>query len=67
MADLQIGSMDTTIEFEVESVAAPAGTSPGGEGAGGGAADMLRLRELLRPLVLEVLEEELARYARIRG
>jgi hypothetical protein len=66
MADVRIGTMETTLELEPEPVAAAATSSPGGEPAGS-PADALRLRELLRPLVLEVLEDELARYTRIRG
>lgn len=66
MADVQIDSMDMTIEIESPSAPAATAAAPAA-GSGGGAADMLRLRELLRPLVLEVLEDELARYSRIRG
>jgi hypothetical protein len=31
------------------------------------ACDTMRLRELLRPVILELLEDELARYTRVRG
>jgi hypothetical protein len=65
MANVEIGTMDTTIEFEPEVITAGA---PGAvAGAAGTAGDALRLRELLRPVILELLEEELATYSRMRG
>lgn len=67
---LDIGSFDATIEFEPEVIIgrAPGSISVAGEGdAGGTATDALRLRELLRPVIIELLEDELARYTRMRG
>jgi hypothetical protein len=62
--ELEIGRLDATIEFEPEAGAAAAGAPPGDAAAAG---DLARLRELLRPLVIELLEDELARYTRMRG
>lgn len=63
--ELEIGRLDATIEFEPE---AGGGATASGVPAGGPAAgDLMRLRELLRPLVIELLEDELARYMRMRG
>lgn len=64
--ELEIGRLDATFEFEPAAgdAAAPAG-APGGHAAAAG--DLLRLRELLRPLIIELLEDELARYTRTRG
>lgn len=64
--ELEIGRLDATIEFDSE--AGGAATSPDAPaGAAAAAGDLMRLRELLRPLVIELLEDELARYLRIRG
>ena len=65
MAQVEIGTMDTTIEFEPEVITA---TAPSEMAAGEAAAgDALRLRELLRPVIIELLEDELASYTRMRG
>lgn len=67
---LDIGSFDATIEFEPELIIgrAPGSAGTAGEGdAAGAATDALRLRELLRPVIIELLEDELARYTRMRG
>lgn len=67
---LDIGSFDATIEFEPEVIVgrAPGSAGTAGEGdAAGGVTDALRLRELLRPVIIELLEDELARYTRMRG
>lgn len=63
---LDIGSFDATIEFEPEVII---GRAPASAGAAseGDATDALRLRELLRPVIIELLEDELARYTRMRG
>jgi hypothetical protein len=65
MANVDIVNVDATFEFEPEvtGTAAP----PALPGAAGGVADAQRLRELLRPVILEVLEDELARHSRTRG
>jgi hypothetical protein len=65
MADVEIGQMDTTIEFEPET-GAPNGASLASQ-ADASASDMARLRALLRPVILEILDDELNRYVRMRG
>jgi len=68
--DLDIGSFDATIEFEPEVIIGRAPGSAGAPGevdAAGAATDALRLRELLRPIIIELLEDELSRYTRMRG
>jgi hypothetical protein len=67
---LDIGNFDATIEFEPELIIgrAPGSAGAAGEGdAASAATDALRLRELLRPVIIELLEDELARYTRMRG
>ena len=65
MAQVEIGTMDTTIEFEPEVITARAPSEmAAGEAMAG---DALRLRELLRPVIIELLEDELASYTRMRG
>jgi hypothetical protein len=61
---LDIGNFDATIEFEPELII---GRAPGEGDAASAATDALRLRELLRPVIIELLEDELARYTRMRG
>ncbi|HSW22249.1 MAG TPA: hypothetical protein VLJ62_05745 [Burkholderiaceae bacterium] len=66
MTQVEIGSMDATIQFEPDTIAA----RPATLGAAAGQRepdDLMRLRDLLRPLVIELLEEELSRYTRMRG
>lgn len=65
MANVEIGNVEASFEFEPEVIVGRVPTAA----AGGAAepADLMRLRELLRPLVIELLEDELARYTRIRG
>jgi len=65
MAQVEIGTMDTTIEFEPEVIVGRAPTPAGDADAMAG--DALRLRELLRPIIVELLEDELAQYTRGRG
>ena len=65
MADVEIGQMDTTIEFESET-GAPNGAPLSGQ-PDAPANDMERLRALLRPVILEILDDELSRYVRMRG
>lgn len=66
--ELDIGSFDATIEFEPEVIVGHVpGSAGGASGAGERATDALRLRELLRPIIVELLEDELARYTRMRG
>ena len=66
MSEVQIGQMDTVIEFEPEVITAtpPQFATPG---AGAGGDDVSRLRELLRPIIIDLLEDELSRYMRMRG
>lgn len=69
MANVEIIDMSTTLEFEPEVITAraPAAAEGGGTAAGGTASDMMRAREILRPLIVELLEEELTHYTRTRG
>ena len=66
MSEVQIGQMDTVIEFEPEVITA---TPPQFAGAGqdAGGDDVSRLRELLRPIIIGLLEDELSTYMRRRG
>ena len=64
---IQIDNMDSRVEI------LPA--SAGGSGSGGGSAgnagpaaqDLVQLKEILRPLVMELIGEELESYMRTRG
>lgn len=64
MTDVAIDKMTTTIEFEP---AGPAAMPQGVAGSRAEAADRMRLKELLRPVILEILGDELAMHARMRG
>lgn len=61
MPDVTIDAMSTSIEFEPEVVT----SSP--EQARQHIADIAELRALLRPVIIELLEDELGRYTRMRG
>lgn len=62
---VQIDSMRT----EVDVLGSPDRGAGGGGDAGGASAarDRGELKELLRPLVLEIMSEELETYMRMRG
>ena len=62
---VQITDMSTVIAFEAETITATPPQFAGGDGAGGD--DVSRLRELLRPIIVDLLEDELSRYMRRRG
>ena len=63
MTQVQIGSMETVIEFEPETITA----APPAQSAAGDGGDIARLRALLRPIVIDLLEDELSTYTRMRG
>jgi len=64
MTEVAIDQMTATMEFEPEVITA----SPQGMArARADAADLQRLKELLRPLILEILDDELAMFGRMRG
>lgn len=66
MADpnVEIGQMNMTMTFEPEVItASPAVTGQARQMA----ADRARLKELLRPLILEVLGDEIDLNGRMRG
>ncbi len=64
MTDVQIGQMDTVIELQQDTVTAmPPGAAP----AAAGGDEIERLRALLRPIIIELLEDELGTYRRMRG
>jgi hypothetical protein len=65
MTDVQIDAFDATIELKSDAGGAQA--APGVAPPGDGLADAARLRELLRPIILDVLEDELSLYTRMRG
>jgi hypothetical protein len=71
MTQVSIGQMDTVIEFAPETITAtpPGGSAgdPGGGIVGAGGPDVERLRALLRPIIIELLEDELGSYRRMRG
>lgn len=60
MTDVEIGTMDTTIEFEPEVITAtpPAGAMPGGGQGVVSGPEIAQLRALLRPIVMELILEE---------
>ena len=59
---VQITDMSTVISFADDPLVA---TPPQFAEAGGD--DVSRLRELLRPIIVDLLEDELSRYMRRRG
>ncbi|MGB4827040.1 MAG: hypothetical protein WBP18_07140 [Paracoccaceae bacterium] len=64
MTDVGIGQMTTTIEFEPEvKTASPQGMAR----AAAEATDVQRLKELLRPVIMDILGDELDLHERMRG
>jgi hypothetical protein len=65
MTEVLIDGFDASIELKSDASGAQAasGVSPTGDAL----ADAARLRELLRPIILDVLEDELSLYTRMRG
>ena len=61
---VQITDMSTVIAFETETITATPPQFASGDGRGD---DASRLRELLRPIIVDLLEDELSRYMRRRG
>jgi len=66
MSEVEIGSVESMIEFEDSQTSTPV-PQPGELAAAGAENDQARLRELLRPILLELLEDELNNYTRMRG
>jgi hypothetical protein len=64
MTDVSINSVSASINFQPDS---PSGTPAASGMAGGQGDDPARLRALLRPIILELLEDELGNYLRMRG
>ena len=67
MTDVDIIQADATIEFEPEVITASPGAAPLASHADATATDLARLRALLRPVILEILDDEISRYVRMRG
>lgn len=66
MTDVAIQSVSSTITIADDS---PAAALPQGAGSSPGFHDMevARLKEILRPIIVDLLGEELARHRRMRG
>jgi hypothetical protein len=64
MSNVQIRDMEAVIELEPEVITASPGAATAPDPV---ASDMARLRALLRPVILELLDDELSRYRRMRG
>jgi hypothetical protein len=63
-ADVEIGQVNMTMTFEPEAgTAAPAVTQQARQMA----ADRTRLKELLRPMILEIIGDEIEMHGRMRG
>jgi len=63
---LHIGQVDAEVSVTPPDAGALSGGSPGGSGGGGAVADRQAI-EALRPIVLEILREELERLRRQQG
>ena len=64
MTDVTIADMQTTITFEQDSISdRPPVASP----QDGGTADVEALRRILRPIIIDLLSDELNQYMRMRG
>lgn len=64
MTDVSVTNVDASITFEEEVItASPEATAT----ARANAEDAARLKDLLRPIILEILEDELSSYTRMRG
>ena len=64
MTDVNVMNVDATISFEEAVItASPDATAA----ARAQAEDAARLKGLLRPIILEILEDELSTYCRMRG
>ena len=57
---LSIGTMATTVSFEAGTAAAPPQPAESGD-------DIMRLRALLRPIISDLLRDELRTTMRMRG
>jgi len=62
-SQVSIGTVDTTITFEPEVITA----APPQAGAGDQGDDVMRLRALLRPIISDLLRDELRTTMRMRG
>jgi hypothetical protein len=67
MADVDIRQFDTTIEFEPEIITAGPGAVPLAGREVATATDLSRLKALLRPLILELLDDEFGDHVRMLG
>jgi hypothetical protein len=64
MTDVNVQNVDATFTFEPEVITA----SPGVVAAARQQAeDVARLKELLKPIILSILEDELSTHKRMRG
>lgn len=64
MTEVNVRNVDAAITFEEEVItASPEVTAA----ARANAEDAARLRDLLKPIILEILEDELSSYTRMRG
>ena len=68
MTDVEIGTMDTTIEFEPEVITAspPSGAIPDAR-AGVTGPEIAQLRDLLRPVIMDLLAEQYDLTRRMMG
>ncbi|MBJ3764440.1 hypothetical protein ILP92_17020 [Maribius pontilimi] len=70
MTDIEIGTVDTTIEIEpeVDTAAPPAGGAAAGVAGGGmSGTDIAQLRALLRPIIMDLMAEEYDTLRRMMG
>lgn len=65
MTQITVDTFSGDISFEADRAVAPTGAM----GPGGHLHDMeiARLKEILRPIIVDLLGEELARYRKMRG
>jgi hypothetical protein len=64
VTDVTIADMQTTITFEPDVIV---GRAPAASPADGGTGDVEALRRILRPIIIDLLSDELNQYMRMRG
>lgn len=62
-AQVSIGTVDMTVTFEPDAISA----APPQAGAGDQGDEVMRLRALLRPIISDLLRDELRTSMRMRG
>jgi hypothetical protein len=63
MTEVNVTNVDATFTFEPEATAQPAAVATARQQA----EEVVRLKALLKPIIMEILEDELSTHKRMRG